>query len=68
MAVQAALIVSKRLQIVAAVILCLMLAQLVRAVLETPPGTEAVSGGGAVVRVRASIRLAGAPQPNRPVM
>lgn len=68
MAVQAALIVSKRLQIVAAVILCLMLAQLVRTALATPPGTEAVSGGRAVTRVRAPISPAGAPQPNRPVM
>jgi len=64
MAVQAALIVSKRLQIIAAVVLCLMLAQLVRAEVE---GAQ-VSGGGAVLRVRAPIHLAGPPQPKRPVM
>jgi len=53
MAVQAALIVSKRLQIVAAVLLCLMLAQLVRAVVETsPPGN-----GMTVVRVRMPVDL-----------
>lgn len=52
MAVQAALIVSKRLQIIAAVLLCLMLAQLARAVLESPP-----TGGAAVVRVRAAVDL-----------
>jgi hypothetical protein len=53
MAVQAALIVSKRLQIVAAVLLCLMLAQLARAALETPPRSNA-SG---VVRVRMPLDL-----------
>ncbi len=52
MAVQAALIVSKRLQIIAAVVLCLMLAQLVRAVLDAPAGS-----GAAVVRVRAPVDL-----------
>ena len=52
MAVQAALIVSKRLQIVAAVLLCLMLAQLARAVLQSPP-----TGGAPVVRVRAAVDL-----------
>ena len=52
MAVQAALIVSKRLQIIAAVVLCLMLAQLVRAVLDAPSGS-----GAAVVRVRAPVDL-----------
>ena len=52
MAVQAALVVSKRLQIVAAVILCLMLAQLVRAVLEAPPRS-----GAAVVSVRGTVDL-----------
>jgi len=52
MAVQTALIVSKRLQIIAAVVLCLMLAQLVRAVLDAPQGT-----GAAVVRVRGAVDL-----------
>ena len=52
MAVQAALIVSKRLQIIAAVLLCLMLAQLARAVLDGPP-----TGGAPVVRVRAAVDL-----------
>jgi len=53
MAVQAALIVSKRLQILAAVLLCLMLAQLARAVLDTAP----TRNGVAVVRVRAAVDL-----------
>jgi hypothetical protein len=62
MTLKAVLIVSKRLQIVAAAVLCLMLAHLADAMRQPPASSTAV------VRVRVAVDLGRRPQPNRPVM
>jgi hypothetical protein len=62
MTLKAVLIVSKRLQIVAAAVLCVMLVRLIDAAHEPP------ARSGAVVRVRAAVDPGRSPQPNRPVM